>query len=143
MRERLEEFNIQLLYDDGTDTGAIITNYKPPYPAYYRKGVRTISGYTQFQQNFKSDCIIECTLAFQVKGETDEETQNNVETYLMFLNRYFERLTLINEFDVTYKGYIQEQFEPSTPVEGDIYYIAIHLLCNHDVSGWVSDDNGF
>jgi hypothetical protein len=141
MREKLKEFDIHLLYDDGTDTGAVITNYKPAYPVYYRKGVRTISGYTQFQKTFKTDCMLEFTLAFPIKGESDEETQKNIETYLTFLNRYFERLTLINEFAVTYKGYIQEQFEQSTPVEGDIYYISVHLLCNHDVSGWTGDNN--
>lgn len=140
---RLEGFNIQFLYSDGTDTGAIITNYKPPRPAYFRKGIRTISGYTQFQENVKSDCIIEFTAAFQIKGNTDAETQANAQKYLNFLSRCTERFTLINELGVTYKGYIQEKFDPDTPIEGDIYYISTQLLCNHDISGWVSDDDGF
>ncbi|MEY7998602.1 hypothetical protein AB8U03_00050 [Clostridium sp. Mt-5] len=139
---RLNGFNVQFLYSDGIDTGSVITNYKPPRPAYFRKGIRTISGYTQFQENIKSDCIVECTLSFQIKGDTDAETQANAQKYLTFLSRCTERFTLINEFGVTYKGYIQEKFDPDTPIEGDIYYIAIQLLCNHDISGWVSDDNG-
>lgn len=140
---RLEGFNIQFLYSDGSDTGAVITNYKPPRPAYFRKGIRTISGYTQFQENVKSDCIVEFTAAFQIKGETDAETQSNAQKYLTFLTRCTERFTLINELGVTYKGYIQEKFDPDTPIEGDIYYISTELLCNHDISGWVSDDDGF
>lgn len=136
---RLKAFNIDLKYIDGADTGGVITNYKPPRPAYFRKAVRTISGYTKFQDNVKSDCIIEFTVAFQIKGETDEETQENASKYLEFVKRYSERFILINEFGVTYKGYLQDKFEPETPVEGDIYYIATQMLCNHDVSGWVSD----
>ena len=139
---RLNEFNIQLLYSDGADTGAVITNYKPPRPAYFRKTVRTVSGYSQFQDNVKSDCIIEFTAAFQIKGNTDAETQVNAQKYLNFLRKCTERLTLVNEFGILYKGYLQDHFEPSTPVEGDIYYIATQLLCNHDVSGWVSDNDG-
>lgn len=136
---RLKEFNIQLLYSDGADTGAAITNYKPPRPAYFRKAVRTVSGYSQFQDNVKSDCIVEFTVAFQIKGDTDAKTQINAQKYLEFVRRYSERLTLVNEFGVTYKGYLQEKFDLDTTIEGDIYYIATQMLCNHDVSGWTGD----
>ena len=139
---RLNEFNIQLLYSDGADTGAAITNYKPPRPAYFRKAVRTVSGYSQFQDNVRSDCIIEFTAAFQIKGNTDAETQVNAQKYLEFVKRYSERLTLINEFGITYKGYLQNKFDLDTTIEGDIYYISLEMLCNHDVSGWVSDNDG-
>lgn len=138
----LKEFNIKLNYDDGSITGGIISNYKPPRPAYFRKAVRTVSGYSQFQDNVKSDCIIELTIAFQIKGKNDAETQANAEKYLNFIRRYSERFTLINEFGVTYKGYFQEKFDLNTTIEGDIYYIATEMLCNHDVSGWVSDNDG-
>lgn len=136
---KLKDFNVELQYNDGATTGGLITNYKPPRPAYFRKAVRTISGYSKFQDNIKSDCIIEFTIAFQIKGETDAETQVNAQKYLEFVKRFSERFTLINEFRTIYKGYFQNKFDPDTPVEGDIYYISTEMLCNHDVSGWVSD----
>ncbi len=139
---RLDAFDIELQYSNGVNTGGVITNYKPPRPAYFRKAVRTISGYSQFQDNIKSDCIVEFTVVFQIKGETDAETQVNAQKYLEFVSRYAERFILINEFGIPYKGYFQNKYDLDTSIEGDVYGIAIEMLCNHDVSGWVSDDNG-
>ncbi|NMM62363.1 hypothetical protein HBE96_06605 [Clostridium sp. P21] len=136
---RLDTFNLELQYSDGANTGGVITNYKPPRPAYFRKSVRTIAGYSKFQHNVKSDCILEFTVAFQIKGETDRETQENSNKYLEFIKRFSERFVLINEFGVIYKGYFQSKFDLNTTIEGDIYYISTEMLCNHDVSGWVSD----
>lgn len=139
---RLKNFDVNINYKEGSDIGGVVSSYKPPRPAYFRKAVRTISGYTQFQDNIHSDCIIELTIAFQIRGDTPEETQLNANSYLEFVKRYSERFTLINEFGITYKGYFQDKFEPETPIEGDIYYISTQMLCNHDVSGWVSDTDG-
>ncbi|AKA70129.1 hypothetical protein [Clostridium scatologenes] len=139
---RLKDFKVELFYEDGIETGGIISSYKPPHPAYFRKGVRTISGYTQFQDNIKTDCIIEFTISFQIKGENDTETETNAKKYLDFIERYSKRFILKNEFGIIYKGYIQNKFDLSTPIEGDIYYINVEMLCNHDISGWVSDSNG-
>ncbi|WPC42966.1 hypothetical protein [Clostridium sp. JS66] len=139
---RLKDFVVELFYDDGTETGGIISNYKPPRPAYFRKGVRTISGYTQFQDNVKSDCIIEFMISFQIKGNTDVETEANAQKYMKFIQKYSQRFILKNEFGIIYKGYIQNKFDLNTPIEGDIYYINVEMLCNHDISGWVSDLDG-
>jgi hypothetical protein len=137
----LADFKVQLQYSDGADTGGVISSYKPPRPAYFRKAVRTISGYSQFQDNVASDCIIEFTIAFQIKGDTDAETLANAQKYYNFANRFSERFILINELGVTYKGYFQEKYDLETPIEGDIYYIATQMLCNHPISGWVRDAN--
>lgn len=136
---RLDDFKVELQYSNGANTGGTITNYKPPRPAYFRKAVRTISGYSQFQDNVKSDCIVEFTVVFQIKADTDIEIQSNVQKYLDFVSRFSERFILINEFGIPYKGYIQNKYDLDTSIEGDIYYISIEMLCNHDVSGWVSD----
>lgn len=140
--ENLEEFKQSLLYDnDGSDTGASITNYKPPRPPYFRKGTRTIGGYTQFQDEICSDCIIEFTAVFPIKGDYDAQTEENIDKFLKFRKNYSQRFRFIDEFGTVFKGYIQDKFDIDTPVEGDIYYISISLLCNHDVSGWTSDDS--
>ncbi|MBC2579998.1 hypothetical protein [Clostridium sp. DJ247] len=138
---RLKDFQIDLLYEDGSETGGVINNYKPPKPAYFRKGTRTIGGYTQFQNNTASDCIIDFTIVFQIKGNTDIETVANAQKYMKFIQNYANRFILINEFGIVYKGYIQNKFDLNTPIEGDIYYIDVELLCNHSVTGWVSDDD--
>lgn len=138
---RLDDFKVELQYSDGANTGGTITNYKPPRPAYFRKAVRTVSGYSQFQDNVKSDCIVEFTVVFQIKADTDAETQANAQRYLEFVSRYTERFILVNEFGIPYKGYFQEKYDLDTTIEGDIYYIAVQMLCNHSVSGWVSDSD--
>ena len=139
---RLKNFDVNVNYIDGSAIGGVVSSYKPPRPAYFRKVVRTISGYSQFQDNICSDCIIELTLAFQIKGDTPEETQANALKYLEFVSRYSERFIFTNEFGILYKGYFQDKFEPDTPIEGDIYYISTQMLCNHSVTGWVSDSSG-
>ncbi|PRR77697.1 hypothetical protein CLLI_22610 [Clostridium liquoris] len=137
---RIKDFKLDLLYEDGTNTGAVISSYKPPRPAYFRKGIRTIDGYTYFQKDIKSDCIIDFTIAFQIKGKTDSETLSNINKFIKFRNRYTERFIFIDEFGTTYKGYFQNKYDLDTPIEGDIYYINLELLCNHEVSGWVKDN---
>jgi hypothetical protein len=140
LTDRLKEFKLELQYEDGSDTKGIITNYKPPRPVYFRKGTRTIGGYTQFQNNVASDCVIEFTVAFQIRGDSEAETLDNIETFKKFRENYANRFIFIDEFQTTYKGYIQDKFDLETPVEGDIYYISTQLLCSHPVTGWVSDD---
>ena len=138
---RLNKFECNLLYENGTDTGAIITNYTPATPSTFRQGVKTVHGYTYFQKNKKkSDCTINFTIAFQIKGRSETETKNNINKFLNFRNNYQERFIFVDEFNTKYKGYIQNRYDIKTPIEGDIYYIDVTLLCNHDVSGWVKDN---
>ncbi|HCL4548931.1 hypothetical protein EXM36_07815 [Clostridium botulinum] len=137
---RIKDFKVDLLYEDGKNTGGVITNYKPPRPAYFRKGIRTVQGYTYFEKNIKSDCIIEFTVVFNIKGENDEETQSNITKFLDFRKNYSGRFIFVDEFGIQYKGYLQNKFEIDTPIEGDIYYINLELLCNHEASGWVKDN---
>lgn len=132
----LKDFKTSLSYfSDWKDTGAIITKYKPARPANFRQGVQTISGYTKFQQNYNSDCIVEFTLAFQIKANTEGETQKNIQNYYDFLCRSSEKFVFSSELGRTYVGYIQDKFEQDTPIEGDIYYIATELYCPHNIGG--------
>lgn len=138
---RIKDFKTELLYANGINVGGTISSYKPPRPTNFRKGTRVIHGYTYFQNNSTSDCIIDFTIAFNIKGRTEAETEENISKFLKFRNKYSERFIFIDEFGVIYKGYLQNKYDIVTPVEGDIYYIGLELLCNHDVSGWVKDND--
>ncbi|MGU9539652.1 hypothetical protein ACQX0N_11875 [Clostridium tepidum] len=137
---RIKDFKLDLLYEDGTNVGGIISNYKPPRPAHFRKGIRTIDGYTYFQKDITSDCIISFSITFQIKGKDDKETESNIKKFIKFRNNYGSRFIFVDEFGTKYKGYFQNKYDIDTPIEGDIYYIGLEMLCNHEVSGWVKDN---
>ncbi|EQB3101457.1 hypothetical protein ACYIU4_002820 [Clostridium botulinum] len=129
------DFNLQLKYDNGVNTGAIITNYKPPVPTQMRKGNKSLTGYTVFQEPVKSDTLIKFSVAF----ETHETEQ--IAKFKTFRKRYTERFIFIDEFGTEYRGYFQGNFDLTTPIEGDIYYMSCELLCPCGIEGWI-DSNG-
>lgn len=129
------EFNLTLKYDDGINTGAIITNYKPPVPVTLRKGNKSLTGYTVFQDPIKSDTLIKFSVAFET------HTPEQINRFKEFRNRYTERFIFIDEFGTEYRGYFQGNFDLGTPIEGDIYYMSCELLCPCGIVGW-SDSNG-
>ncbi|NFH48306.1 hypothetical protein FC976_14040, partial [Clostridium sporogenes] len=67
-------------------------------------------------------------------------TQSNITKFLNFRKNYSGKFIFVDEFGIQYKGYLQNKFEIDTPIEGDIYYINLELLCNHEASGWVKDN---
>ena len=129
------DFNLQLKYDNGTDTGAVITNYKPPVPVTLRKGNKSLTGYTVFQDAVKSDTLIKFSVAFETN------TQQAINRFKEFRNRYTERFIFIDEFGTEYRGYFQGNFDLDTPIEGDIYYMSCELLCPCPITGWNGDSN--
>lgn len=138
---RLSDFKINLLFDNETDTGATIINFKAPHPCNLRRCIKTVNGYSYFEEvSSKSDCKLSFTAVFQIKDDTDEKTKNNIDKFIKFRNNYQERFTIIDEFGIKYKGYFQGKYEIDSKIEGDIYYIDLEMLCNHDVSGWIRDN---
>lgn len=131
------DFNLQLKYDNGINTGAIITNYKPPVPTQMRKGNKSLTGYTVFQLPVKSDTLIKFSVAFET------HTLEQIKRFKEFRNKYTERFIFIDEFGTEYRGYFQGNFDIDTPIEGDIYYISIEMLCPCPITGWEKGlDNG-
>lgn len=140
--ERLKDFQCNLMYENEEETGAIITNYTPAIPVVLRPCVKTVHGFSYFQNSKKqSDCKIKFQAAFQIKGETEEETKNNINKFLKFRNSYQDRFIFKDEFGTLYKGYFQGTYNIDTKIEGDIYYFSLELLCNHDISGWKKDND--
>lgn len=138
---RLKIFKCNLLYENGEETGAIITNYTPAVPVSLRPCVKTVHGFSYFQNNKKqSDCKIKFQAAFQVRGLSENETRDNINKLLQFRRSYQDRFIFKDEFGILYKGYFNSNYEITTPIEGDIYYFSLELLCNHDVAGWVKDN---
>ncbi|AVP54538.1 hypothetical protein C3B72_05125 [Clostridium tetani] len=129
------DFNLQLKYDNETDTGAVITNYKPPVPVTLRKGNKSLTGYTVFQDAIKSDLSIKFSVAFET------HTPEQIAKFKEFRNRYNERFIFIDEFGTEYRGYFQGNFDIDTPIEGDIYYMSCELICPCGIEGWNGDSN--
>ncbi|MBM7869296.1 hypothetical protein JOC70_000765 [Clostridium pascui] len=129
------EFNLVLKYDNGIDTGATITNYKPPTPVTLRKGNKSLTGYTVFQDAVKSDTLIKFSVAFET------HTPDQIVQFKNFRNKYTERFIFIDEFGTEYRGYFQGNFDLDTPIEGDIYYISCELLCPCGIEGWAGDSS--
>ncbi|MBU3208515.1 hypothetical protein KPL28_02560 [Clostridium algidicarnis] len=130
-------FNLQLKYDNGIDTGAIMTNYKPPVPIQMRKGNKSLRGHTVFQDPIKSDTLIKFSVAFET------HTPGQIIKFKEFRNKYNERFIFVDEFGTEYRGYFQGSFDLNTPIEGDIYYMGCELLCPCAIDGWeVGDDSG-
>lgn len=131
------DFNLQLKYDNGVDTGAIITNYKPPVPVTLRKGNKSLRGYTIFQEPIKSDTLIKFSVAFET------HTPEQIVKFKTFRSKYTERFIFIDEFNTEYRGYLQGGLSLETPIEGDIYYMSCELLCPCGIEGWKDgDDSG-
>ncbi|WP_315114560.1 hypothetical protein [uncultured Clostridium sp.] len=130
-------FNLQLKYDNNVNTGAMITNYKPPVPTQKRKGNKSLTGYTVFQKPIKSDTLIRFSVAFET------HTPEQINKFKEFRRKYNERFIFIDEFGTEYRGYFQNNFDIDTPIEGDIYYMSCELLCPCDITGWkAGNDNG-
>lgn len=129
------EFTLQLKYDNGVNTGAIITNYKPPVPTQTRKGNKTLIGYTVFQDEVESDTLIKFSVAFET------HTTEQIAQFKRFRSKYNERFILIDEFKTEYRGYFQNKLDADTPIEGDIYYMSIEMLCPCPLTGWKGDSN--
>lgn len=132
---RLKEFNIDFKYDDGSNVGGIVCKYKPPIPASLRQGNKSLHGYTIFQDKSKSDTKIKFSVAFETK------TEEQIDNFLKFRTNFNERFVLIDEFRIEFRGYLSGNLDIDTPIEGDIYYISLEMLCPCGLDGWKGENN--
>ena len=68
----------------------------------------------------------------------ETHTLEQIKRFKEFRNKY-----IIDEFGTEYRGYFQGNFDIDTPIEGDIYYMSIEMLCPCPITGWEKGlDNG-
>lgn len=114
----------------GGNVGGVITNYKPPVPKLDVKGNKVLLGYTHFQEGIKSDTTIRFSIVFDINSEEDKLK------YLKFIRSYNQYFYFIDEFGIKFKGKFISTFDPDMPIEGEIYYISLEMLCPHDIAGF-------
>nr|KEH90491.1 hypothetical protein Z963_p0048 [Clostridium botulinum C/D str. It1] len=122
-------------YDNGIDTGGTVTNYKPPVPVDLRKGNKSLHGYTIFQDAIATDTLIKFSIAFET------HTKEEIDKFKLFRSKYSERFIFLDEFGTEFRGYLQGKIEIDTPIEGDIYYISLEMLCPCGIDGWKGESN--
>lgn len=134
------KYNEPKLYfsnEDGTkgiEVQAVVANYKPPAPILNNKGNKVLLGYTHFQQELKSDTKIKFSIVFDIN------TQEDINNFKEFRSKYNEYFYFIDELETLYKGKFINEYNIETPIEGEIYYISLELLCGHDISGYKEGD---
>lgn len=122
----------------GVQVPCCITNYKPPVPILNRKGNKVLLGYTHFQEKLKSDTAVRFTAAFDINSKKDQED------FKTFRKRYNEIFYFQDEMETLYKGVFQNSYDVETPIEGDIYYVSLEMVCPHDINGYVEgEEDGF
>lgn len=117
----------------GTEVQGVITNYKPPVPVINNKGNKVLLGYTHFQEGLKADTKIKFSIAFDIN------TQEDINNFKLFRSRYNEYFYFKDELGTLYKGKLVNSYDINMPIEGEIYYISLELLCGHDISGYVEE----
>jgi hypothetical protein len=119
----------KLYYEDGSQVGCVITNYTPPVPVIKLIKNKPLKGNTHFQKiNGKDDTKIRFSAAFNISECTKAE-------YQKFLTKHSDLFTFVDEYGTNYTGRIDNDPSNDMPIEGDIYYIGVELLCNCEVSG--------
>ncbi|APF26774.1 hypothetical protein HYI18_17255 [Clostridium botulinum] len=120
----------KMYYEDGAEVKGVITNYKPPIPVLSNIKNKPIKGNTRFQKiNSKNDTKIKFSLAFDIATSGKKE-------YKKFLIHYGDLFKFIDEWGYIYTGKIDSNIDIDMPIEADIYYIGVELLCNCEVSGF-------
>ncbi|KEI05684.1 hypothetical protein G8V03_12155 [Clostridium botulinum D/C] len=112
----------------------IVTNYKPPVPILNTVGNKPLLGFTHFQDELKSDTKINFSIAFDIN------TQQDIDNFKEFRIRYSEYFYFVDELNTIYKGKLVNEYNIDMPIEGDIYYVQLELLCGHDISGYKEGD---
>ncbi|WP_039282113.1 hypothetical protein [Clostridium massiliodielmoense] len=114
----------------GAEVKCIITNYNPPVPILNTVGNKSLLGYTHFQEELKADTKIKFSIAFDIN------TQKDIDNFKEFRSRYSEYFYFVDELNTTYKGKLVNEYNIEMPIEGDIYYIQLEILCGHDIVGY-------
>ncbi|EKQ52750.1 MULTISPECIES: hypothetical protein [unclassified Clostridium] len=119
----------KLFYEDGSEVNGVVTNYKPPLPSFNTIKNKPLKGNTRFQTiNGKNDTKIRFTLAFNI-------IDCGKDSYKKFLIHYGDLFKFKDEWGYTYTGRLEPSMDIDMPIEADIYYIAVEMLCNCEVSG--------
>jgi hypothetical protein len=121
---------LTLKYEDGTEVMAVITNYTPALPSFKTIKNKPLRGNTHFQRvSKKDDTKIKFSVVFDI-------ATHGVGSYRKFLAHIGKDLfTFIDEWNYVYKGMLQENLSMDMPIEGDIYYVGVEMLCNCEVTG--------
>ncbi len=123
------DYNEPKLYADGNLINCTITNYKPPRPVIQRIANKPLNGYSKFQIVGQCDTLITFTVVFNI------ETMDDVNAYKSFMSSYNKEFTFIDEWNKSYTGFLQGDWDMASPIEGDVYYIGVEMLCPCDVGG--------
>lgn len=122
-------YELRMYYEDGTEVKGVITNYKPPLPSFKLIKNKPLKGNIRFQKiNGKNDTVIKFSVVFDISecGETE---------YLKFISHYLDLFKFKDEFGRFYTGRLNNSMDVDMPIEGEIYYIGVEMLCNCEVSG--------
>lgn len=123
------EYNLQLYYEDGSKVNGVITNYIPPLPSFNLIKNKPLKGNTRFQMiNGKNDTKIKFSVAFDISECGEDE-------YKKFMKHYKDLFKFIDEWGSNYTGRIEPSTSMDMPIEGEIYYIGVEMLCNCEVDG--------
>lgn len=121
---------LTLKYEDGSEVIAVITNYTPALPSFKLIKNKPLKGNTRFQNiKGKNDTKIKFSVVFDI-------STHGKDSYKKFLaHAGVDLFTFIDEWNYTYTGRILESMSMDMPIEGDIYYVGVEMLCNCEVSG--------
>ena len=124
------EYNLKLYYEDGSEVNGVITNYKPPLPSFKLIKNKPLKGNTRFQSvKGKNDTKIKFSVVFDISNHG----KNSYKKFLAHAG--VDLFTFIDEWNYIYTGRIQYNMSMNMPIEGDIYYVGVEMICNCEVSG--------
>lgn len=109
--------------DSGDEVPCTITNYKPPRPVIKRIANKPLSGHSRFQIVANCDTSIKFSIVFNI------ESQGDINEYIRFMDNYNSAFIFQDEFNRRYAGLLEGDFDVTSPIEGDIYYISVEMLC--------------
>ncbi|PJI07039.1 MULTISPECIES: hypothetical protein [Clostridium] len=127
----MADYNEPQLLCEGTKVNCTITDYTPPKPSIKRIANKTLNGHSKFQQVGGTDCLIDFTVVFNIED-------GNITDYKNFMASFYKEFTFIDEWGYNYTGYMQGDWQVKNPIEGDIYYIPVEMICpcNAGTAGW-------
>lgn len=121
---------LTLKYEDGSEVMAVITNYTPAVPSFKIIKNKPLKGNTHFQKiRGKNDTKIKFSVVFDIANHG----RDSYKKFMLHIGT--DLFTFIDEWNYTYTGMLQESVSMDMPIEGDIYYVGVEMLCNCEVSG--------
>lgn len=120
---------LTLYYEDGSEVNAVITNYTPALPFFKLIKNKPLKGSTHFQKiKGKNDTKMKFSLVFDI-------ATHGKDSYKKFLLHYYDLFKFEDEWGYWYTGRLEESMSMDMPIEGDIYYVGVEMLCSCEVDG--------